>query len=255
MRHLLVACASALVLSSAAFMAAGAAPKAPAYVAHALADKGRPEADTKLDEARKPGELLAFSGLKPGDKIADIMPGRGYFSRLFADVVGPKGHVFLWVPKEQDAISKGTALQGANAFAATFKNVSVVSAPINDFSTPEKLDMAWLTLNYHDWHDPFMGPADIAKVNKAVFNSLKPGGVFFVVDHVAEAGSGARDTDTLHRIDPALVKKEVEAAGFKLEAVSDVLRNPEDDHTKKVFDASIRRHTDQFVFKFRKPRR
>jgi predicted methyltransferase len=255
MRTFILACASALALSSAAFVAVEAAPKMPAYVVSALADKGRPEADTKLDEARRPGELIAFSGLKPGDRVADIMPGRGYFSRLFADVVGPKGHVFLWVPKEQDAISKGKAMEGANAFAATFKNVSVVSAPINEFSTPDKLDMAWITLNYHDWHDPFMGPADVAKTNKAVFAALKPGGVFLVVDHVAEPGSGLRDTDTLHRIDAATVKQEVEAAGFKLESTSDLLKNPEDDHTKKVFDPSIRRHTDQFIYKFRKPRR
>jgi predicted methyltransferase len=256
MRTLFIACASALVLSSVAvtLAAAPASHKLPAYVSAALADKSRPEADTKLDEARRPGELIAFSGLKPGDKIVDLVPGGGYFSRLFIDVVGPKGHVFLWTPKEMDAVTKGKASERATAAAAGHPNATATIAPINDFSTPAKVDMVWITLNYHDLHDPFMGPADVAKVNKAVYAALKPGGVFLLVDHAAEAGSGLRDTDTLHRIDAATVQKEVEAAGFKLEATSDLLKNPEDDHTKQVFDASIRRHTDQFVYKFRKPR-
>jgi len=135
-----------------------------------------------------------------------------------------------------------------------YPNVSYIHAPIEKFVTPEKLDIAWTSQNYHDLHDKFFGPPDIATVNKAIYDSLKPGGVFIVLDHAAQAGSGLRDTDTLHRIDEAAVRKEVEAAGFKLVGESNVLRNPEDDHSKKVFDPSIRGKTDQFILKFRKPR-
>jgi predicted methyltransferase len=113
--------------------------------------------------------------------------------------------------------------------------------------------MVWTTQNYHDLHDKAFGPADIPAFNKAVFDALKPGGVFFVVDHVAPAGDGIKDTETLHRIDPVAAKSEIEAAGFVLEAQSDMLRNPDDNHTLRIFDPVIRGKTDKFVFKFRKP--
>jgi predicted methyltransferase len=113
----------------------------------------------------------------------------------------------------------------------------------------------WTSQNYHDFHDSFFGPADLAVVNKAIFTALKPGGLYIVLDHVAAPGSGLRDTETLHRIDPAIVKKEVTAAGFEFVSEDDSLKNPADPHTAKVFDPSIRGKTDQFVYKFRKPQR
>jgi len=111
----------------------------------------------------------------------------------------------------------------------------------------------WTSMNYHDLHDKFLGPADVAALNKSIFDALKPGGVYLVLDHAAEAGSGLRDTETLHRIDPAVVEKAVTAAGFVLEAQSDELKNPDDDYTMKVFNPAIRGRTDKFIFKFRKP--
>ena len=120
-------------------------------------------------------------------------------------------------------------------------------------TTPKPVDVAFTSQNYHDYPDTFMGPTDPAVLDKAVFAALKPGGTFIVIDHVAEAGSGLRDTDTLHRIDPALVRQQVQAAGFDYVGESDVLRNPADDHTLKVFDPAVRGHTDQFAYKFRKP--
>ncbi len=247
-------CLSTLLFAYAAVGASSAKspPKIPTYISAALADPSRPADDVKLDDARKPAELMAFAGVKPGDRIAEILPGFGYFTRLLADVAGPKGVVYDIVPSE---VAKGWRIDQANGLAAGHKNVVVLQESANDPATPAKLDVFWITLNYHDLHDPLLGPADLAKVNATVFRDLKPGGVYLVVDHVAQAGSGVRDTDTLHRIDPAVVKREVEAAGFRLEAESDLLSNPQDDHTKKVFDPTIRRHTDQFVFKFRKPRR
>jgi predicted methyltransferase len=114
--------------------------------------------------------------------------------------------------------------------------------------------MAHIRQNYHDLYDKFMGPADVPAFNKAVFAALKPGGVYVVLDHVAAAGSGIGATETLHRIDPARVKADVLAAGFKLDAESSILANTSDDHTKNVFDPSVRGHTDQFLYRFKKPK-
>jgi predicted methyltransferase len=125
---------------------------------------------------------------------------------------------------------------------------------VNQFSAPERLDLLWTALNYHDLHDEFMGPADIRALNRSFFNSLKPGGVFMVIDHAASSGSGLRDTESLHRIDPMTLRSEIEAAGFAFEAQNDNLHNAADDHSKMVFDPLVRGTTDQFVFKFRKPK-
>ncbi|MBS0297943.1 MAG: class I SAM-dependent methyltransferase [Proteobacteria bacterium] len=245
MRKLALVCATAFVFTSAAAIAASA--KLPAYVSAALADKARPEADVKLDEARKPGELIVWAGIKPGQKVADFLPGGGYFTHLFADVVGDKGHVFA-VPLSEKGAERVKPVLEAH------KNVSTVVAPQGGFPLPEKVDVVWTSLNYHDVHNLKLGDDGMVKFDKAVFDALKPGGEFIVIDHAAAPGSGVRDTNTLHRIDPAVVKQEVEAAGFKLESESKLLANAEDDHTKGVTDTSIRRHTDQFVFKFRKPK-
>ncbi len=232
-----------------------AAPKIPAYIADAVANPNRPDTDTKRDADRKPAESIAFAGIKPGDKVADMIPGRGYFTRIFSKVVGPKGWVYSFIPSDLDELYKKNNITIPPPSNPNFPNVSFIHAPIAKFVAPEKLDVVWTSQNYHDMHDKFFGPADVAAVNKAVYDALKPGGVYIVLDHVAEKGSGLRDTDTLHRIDPAQVKKEVLAAGFVFAGESDVLRDPADDHTKNVFDKSIRGKTDQFIFKFRKPRK
>ncbi len=134
-----------------------------------------------------------------------------------------------------------------------FANVSLITQPAAAFAIPTTADLVWTSQNYHDYPDKFMGPTDPRVLNAAVFAALKPGGVFVVVDHVAETGSGLRDTETLHRIDPELVKTQVTAAGFELDGESDVLRVAADSHKVIVFDASVRGHTDQFVLRFRKP--
>jgi predicted methyltransferase len=118
---------------------------------------------------------------------------------------------------------------------------------------PERLDVIWTAQNYHDLHDTFMGPADVAALNQRFFDALKPGGLYLVIDHVAEAGSGLRDTESLHRIDPKRLRREIEAAGFEFDAQSNALRNRSDDHKKSVFDPDVRGRTDQVVYRFRKP--
>ncbi len=230
-----------------------AAQKIPSFVSAAVADPARKD-DAANDDRRKIAQLMAFSEVKPGQKVLELIPGSGYFTRVFSAVVGPTGHVFVVWPNEYAKESESdVAASNALSKDAHYANVSVATQPANQLSAPEKVDLVFTSQNYHDYPDKFMGKVDPAVLNKQVFDALKPGGLFVIVDHVAEAGSGMRDTDTLHRIDPAIVKKQVEAAGFKYEGESSVLRNPADPHNIKVFDKSIRGHTDQFVYRFRKP--
>jgi predicted methyltransferase len=227
-----------------------------AAISQALADTSRPASDTVRDVNRKPVETLAFAGVKPGDKIADYAAGAGYFTRLFAAVVGPTGHVYASVPSplfKYPNIVKGIAEM--QTYAAGHPNVTVTFASALDAAKyAEKLDVFWISQNYHDLHDKFMGPVDMAAFNRAVYTALKPGGVYLVLDHVAAKGSPADVTDTLHRIEPSTVRQEVEASGFTFEGESTVLANPEDPHTAGVFDPSIQGRTDQFILKFRRPR-
>jgi predicted methyltransferase len=241
-------------LAAMIFGSAAASPLPP-YAAAAVADKARPAEDTARDAGRKPAEMIAFAGIKPGDVVVDVVPGKGYFTRIFAKAVGPKGHVYAYFPTEIDAMLKGKppSVTAVTNDTANYPNATLIHAPLAKMDIPQKADVIWTSQNYHDFHDSFFGPADMAVVDKAVYDALKPGGVYIVLDHVAQAGSGVRDTETLHRIDPAVVKKEVMAAGFTFEGEDDTLRNPGDPHTKNVFDASIRGKTDQFIYKFRKP--
>jgi predicted methyltransferase len=224
-------------------------------VAAAIADPSRPASDTTRDVERKPAQTLAFAGVRPGYKIGDYAAGAGYFTRLFAGVVGPAGHVYASVPSglfQYPNIVKGIA--DIETYTVTHPNVTVTFASALDAARyPEKLDVFWISQNYHDLHDSFMGPVDMAAFNRTVYAALKPGGIYLVLDHTAAKGSSPDVTDTLHRIEPSTVRREVEAAGFKFEAESAILANPEDPHTAGVFDPSIRGRTDQFILKFRRP--
>jgi predicted methyltransferase len=192
--------------------------------------------------------------VKPGDKVVDLIPGSGYFTKVFSKIVGPKGHVFMIWPDEYAKEAQPDPIKNQGLARTGYPNTSVILQPGAAFATPEPVDLVFTVQNYHDYPDKFMGKIDPMIFNRAVYKALKPGGVFLVVDHTGEAGSGLRDTDTLHRIDPAIVKRQVIAAGFVFEGESKALRNPDDDLKKLVFDKSIRGHTDQFIFKFRKPK-
>jgi predicted methyltransferase len=245
---LLLAAAAALVLS------AGGAQAAPSpAVTAAVADKGRPEADVKRDADRKPAEMLEFAGVKPGDKVADFIPGSGYFTRIFAKAVGPKGKVYA-VGNPPPANATGPTPIQQLAADPQYSNVEVVATGISAFKLAEPVDVFWTSQNYHDLYLTRFN-LDVPAVVKGIYDSIKPGGVFIVLDHVAASGAEVGPTaNTLHRIDPAAVRKTVEAAGFKYEGETKVLANPADDHTKGVFDAALRGKTDQFVYKFRKPK-
>ncbi|MDB6090012.1 MAG: methyltransferase [Gammaproteobacteria bacterium] len=245
--------AAALTFSFTAAQAAGGIPK---FIAAAVADPARPDTDRTRDADRKPAETVAFAGLKQGDKVADLLPGSGYFTRIFSVVVGPKGRVYAVAPPRRPTAKEGSPDPAAavQAIAANphYNNVTVLVQRLTDLSLPEAVDMVWTSQNYHDLHN--IPDVDVGAIDKKIFEALKPGGVFIVLDHAADKDSGFRDTSTLHRIDPEAVKKEVIAAGFKFEGQSDILRNSNDPHTAAVFDPAIRGKTDQFILKFRKPK-
>ena len=226
----------------------------PSYTALAVADPNRPADQRALDAERKPIEVLNFTGITRGWKVVDLMPGAGYYTRLFSKVAGPKGAVYAIQPTEMDkAAPKNLPILRSFAGTPPYPNVSVLVQPIASLDIPKGVDMVWTSQNYHDLHDPFMGTPDMARLNKAIYDALKPGGVYIVLDHAAAAGTGITKTNDLHRIDPAAVKAEVTAAGFEFVGESDVLSNSGDDHTKAIFDPSIKGKTDKFIYKFRKP--
>jgi predicted methyltransferase len=221
----------------------------------AVADPRRPTDHVAMDGRRKPAAMIAFAGVKSGDRVVDFMPGGAYFTRLLSDVVTDTGRVYAFIPTEQIDNCSPSEIAGIRLVEHDpgYRNVTVLTAGVEHFAVPVPVDVLWTAQNYHDLHDQFMGPPNVAAVNKAFFAALKPGGVLMVIDHAAEAASGLRDTDTLHRIDPAALRREVEAAGFVFEAANSELANPDDDHRRRVFDSAIRGRTDQIAFRFRKP--
>jgi predicted methyltransferase len=244
MTKMIAAISAGLLLATAGFAAqAQTKPQAPAAAA---------SADAMTDPALKRTEVLAFIGVEPGDRVADIVAGR--FVRALSVAVGPKGKVYAVEPAEiVKAHPEVLGILKTLTNDPKYANVEVSTPPINTPMLPAGLDAVFIRQDYHDLHDKFMGPADVGAFNRAVFAALKPGGVYVVLDHAAEPGSGLRDTDTRHRIDPGSVKAEVTAAGFVLDGESSIFANPADDHVKFVFDPAIRGRTDQFLLRFRKP--
>ena len=231
------------------------AAKAPDPIAAAVADAHRPDSEKQRDANRKPVETLTFTGIKPGEDVAELLPGAGYFTRIFSKVVGAGGHALVPAPSPDAPADMPDFAARVKAIAAdpNYSNVTVVVEPFSQLKAPVPVDLVWTSQNYHDLHN-FPG-LDVAIFNQMVFETLKPGGIYLILDHEAEPGSGARDTATLHRIDAETVKKEVLAAGFVFVGGSDVLRQPGDSHAVKVFDPSVRGKTDQFILKFRKPKK
>jgi predicted methyltransferase len=250
-------CASVLLAALAVLgtVPGRAAAVVPDYVTRAIADPARPPAQVARDAQRQTRAVLTFAGVRPGDRVADFMSGGAYFTRLLSRIVGNTGHVYAFLPEEQlkNCAPEETAGTRALEHDGRYVNVSVMTRPVGRFQPPEPLDLIWTSLNFHDLYDSFMGPADVPQVTQALFDALKPGGELLVIDHVAQAGSEVRDTETLHRMDPEVIIRRAQAAGFRLEAHSDALRNPRDTHRLRVFDAAVRGQTDQVILKFRKP--
>jgi predicted methyltransferase len=223
----------------------------PAYIAAAISDSARPASDTERDADRKPGATLAFAGVKPGQQVLELAPGRGYYTRLLSAVVGPKGKLYVVSSPPRPDAPPGPSPVQKIADDPHYSNVTVIVSRVGELKPPEGIDVVWTSQNYHDFHN--IPNVDVATINRTMFQALKPGGIYLVLDHSAEAGSGTRDTNTLHRIDVNTVKQEVESVGFKLIGESNILSNHADPRTAKVFDPSIQGHTDQFILKFRKP--
>ena len=170
-------------------------------------------------------------------------------------MVGPSGHVYAILPAEfVKGHPRGQTTLTALAAEPAYSNTTLLVKPYAEFGAPEKLDMVWTSLNYHDLHNANFGPADINVLNKAIFNALKPGGIYYIIDHASAPGAGFTMTQKLHRADPEAVKKEVEAAGFVLDGESNILRRSTDDHTVTSGDPSMSDKSDQFILRFRRPR-
>jgi len=220
----------------------------------AIAAADRNDKDRALDAGRKPAEVLAFFLVAPGQKVGELFAGPGYTTEIIARVVGDGGKVYAQNTKEiLDRFARGPLTE--RLAKPVMANTVMVEQPSETPFPPDakNLDAVICVLNYHDY---VWQKVDRKKLNKAVFAALKPGGVYAIVDHSATKGSGLKDVETLHRIDEDAVKKEITAAGFKLDAESDVLRNPEDprDWNASPRAAAEKRGTsDRFTLRFVKP--
>jgi len=240
------------MMAGALALFAGAAAAAPTGPSAAISDPSRPAADVARDAARKPAEMIAFATMQSGNKVLELLPGGGYFTRIFSKVIGPQGHLYAATPdpKSQDAEPAAAAI----AAEPGYSNISVIPITNEALAALPPLDIIWTSWNYHDLHLSRIH-ADMAKLDKLWFSILKPGGVVVIVDHAALPGAPPVETaDKLHRIDPAVVKTEMTAVGFVFDGETDVLRNASDPHTVIVFDPSIRGKTDQFAYRFKKPK-
>jgi predicted methyltransferase len=211
-----------------------------ASITAAVADAGRPDADKAQDVNRKPAETVAFAGVRPGMKIAELAPGAGYYTRILAKAVGDNGKIYTYagrpaLPTNPPVAANVTPVAGANA----------------DFAVPEPVDMVWTSRNYHDFQNA--PGVDMVAINRKAFAALKPGGIYLVLDHAAAADAADDVHNTLHRSKEAVVRQQVEAAGFRFVSSSDILRNPADDKTKRVQEQDVRGKTDQYILKFQKP--
>ena len=228
-----------------------AAPKLTNVIARAVANPARPADFRSADEIRKPAETLAFAGVKPGMTIGEFYPGGGYFSMMLSKVVGPKGHVYGL----ENEGWKGSAEATRKRLAGDqFTNVTIDPQPFGTVRFPKPLDLAWVTQNYHDLKIAEYGKVDTIAFDRAVYKALKPGGIYFILDHQGPAGLTDAQIATVHRINRDVVVKEVTSVGFKLVAEGKFLRRPADDHSLSIFDKKIRGHTDQYALKFVKPR-
>lgn len=229
-------------------MASFAAQTVPSFVRAAIADPHRPARDVAADALRDPVDTLAFAGVKPGMSIVEMFPGGGYYTRLLSDIVGPKGHV-LGIENAgwKGAVKADQALLREPGRA----RVQIKAEAFGAMDAPRPVDLVWITQNYHDLKIAEYGQVDIAAFNREVFQALKPGGVYFILDHQANPGTTLAQTAKLHRVEKAQVIKEVTAAGFRLVDEGTFLRRSDDDHTRPIFD--LKGKTDQYALKFVKP--
>ena len=247
----------ALVMTSASVAAIGPALAKPADVGAAVAATANRSADNlKLDESRKPAEVLQFLGLQSGMQAIDLFGGNRYWAEIMAPAVGTTGHVTVWEPTQfydKDSQEKFATFQQKTP------NAHLIVSPFEAIALDANAyDFMMINLNYHDvyWESAKYGVKRMEPdaFLKTVYDSMKPGGIVGVIDHVGNPGDTRETVEKYHRIDPSVVKADFERAGFRLEAESELLRNPADNHSLLVFKPEIRGKTDRFVYKFRKPK-
>jgi len=216
-----------------------------------LSSPSRPEADRARDASSRPAEVLAFLGIERGDRVADLLAGGGYYTRILVPLVGPSGRVYAG----NNPFFAGFFGEAFDALMAesAFANVVRIEAPVDELPLPQdgSLDAVIMSQAYHDL---ILGDEDRDEMNRRIYAALKPGGVYGIIDHAAARGSGTSATESLHRIDKQFVIDEVENAGFELTAEAYYLSNPADGHTVMIFDPSQRGQTDRFILRFEKPR-
>ncbi len=238
---------SATVVALATLSGVALAQEIPGYVTAAVADTARPAEQIADDAVRLPAETVAFAMIKQGAVVAEVRPGGGYYTRILSKAVGPNGKIYA-VDSAERLKATPDRMDKIAALATAYPNVKVATPPfaaLNEIGEP--LDAVWTSANYHDMING-QTPEEIAAFNKGVFSALKPGGIYFILDHAAPDGSGLTATNTTHRIDPAAVKEQVISAGFTLDAEGDALMRAADDRTTKgAFENS------QFMLRFRKP--
>lgn len=254
MKRIILAVALGATILTGCRKAEAPRPFSQAALDAALADPARKDQREAADARRKPAPLIALAGVKRGDKVLDLIPGTGYWTRIFSKIVGPEGKVYAVWPQAYARTAMGN-VQALRQLSADkyYGNIVTEVQPTPALTAPEPLDVVWTSQNFHDYPDEFMGKGDPGMLARAAFKILKPGGTFMVIDHAAKPGRGFADTDTLHRVDPAAVRKVVEGAGFRFAGESKALNNPADPLDIPVFDKSIRGHTSQFAYKFVKP--
>lgn len=255
-RHIAIAASALALFAAACTMTAPAGPPgmgAPDYAA-ALADPGRPEADRKDDEARKPAEVLAFADIRKTDRVLELEAGRGWYSEIISTALGSTGELIVQYPPE---FAYGDAAFKARTDAGRLKNTTITKSHFDTLDVAaNSVDRVLWILGPHELYYKPPNSNGLGADDKAyaeIKRVLKPGGLFIVMDHAADKGSPTTTGQTIHRIDPSIVLSSAQSAGFLYVGKSDILANPSDDRTKTPFAPDIRRHTDQFLFKFRKP--
>lgn len=246
-RRVALAAMAGLALTAALAGASHSAGRIPPYIAAAVASPERTEAMRARDGGRKPAEIFAMSGIRPGDRVIEIASFGQYDTTMLAKIVGPKGRVFMYdLP-----YMKARAEAPTQAFVAAHPNTKYAIGDFDKLTFPQKVDLVVIDMYYHDLS---INGIDVAAFNAKMFEALRPGGRLLIVDHRAEPGSGRRDSKTLHRIDKPLILQEVQAAGLKLVTDSDIFANPKDRYDVKVTDPTERGGTDRAVLVFQKPR-
>ena len=219
-------------------------------VEDALAAEGRPDEERARDAGRMPAQVLEFFGIGAESRVADLLSGGGYYTRILAPVVGPEGAVYAGNNPFFDRF-------GAEALTALlsepgYENVMRIDAPVDEIPLPDdaSMDAVMIVLAYHDL---WLTDEDRDELNRRVLTALKPGGVYGIIDHHAAEGAGTSVIDSLHRIEESVIVDEITTAGFELAASADFLSNPDDDRSLIVFNPDIRGRTDRFVLRFEKP--